>query len=66
MSLFSGFRPEIPFLGKFAPKKQSCQFNPFGTTGTPMSPKSNDSYLSTKGCEENYFWIIIIYIIPKF
>ena len=40
--------------------------NPFVTTGTPMSPKSNDSYLSTKGCEENYFWIIIIYIIPKF
>ena len=40
--------------------------NPFGTTGTPMSPKSNDSYLSTKGCEENYFWIIIIFVIPKF
>ena len=41
-------------------------FNTFGTTGTPMSPKSNDSYLSTKGCEENYFWIIIKYKIRKF
>ena len=37
--------------------------NPFGTTGTP---KSNYSPLSTEGCEENYFWIIVIYIIPKF
>ena len=45
---------------------QKSSVNPFGTKGTPMSPKSNDSYLSTKGYEENYFWIIIINIIPKF
>ena len=45
---------------------QKSSVNPFGTKGTPMSSKSNDSYLSTKGYEENYFWIIIIYIIPKF
>ena len=46
--------------------EQARIFNPFGTRGTPMSPKLNDLYFSTKGCEENYFWIIIIYIIPKF
>ena len=29
---FFSFRPETPFLGKFGPKNQNCQFNvKFGT-----------------------------------
>ena len=62
---FFRFRPQIPFLGKFGPKNQNCQFIPkFGTWTNSNMQHSMFSMFDFSAFDWNYsFWANLVQII---